>query len=135
MRNNKLNDATRIFIHTAMFQEGIVPMEDPTMDVRRALKGLQQEDARRLKRKFRKLWRKQMKKQLVKLPEERKKLVKNKYVAVPKKGKPTRPSRRQRLARKQAVYDEVMKTKVEPMVKQLKTIKREEESSDGKKEG
>ena len=43
-----------------MFKAGIVPIEDPSNDFRRMLKQLPPEEARRLKRKFRKLWRKNL---------------------------------------------------------------------------
>jgi len=121
MRNKNLNDAQRMFIHTVMFQEGIVPMEDPAMDVRRALEDLSPEDARKLKRKFRKLWRKQMRKEQSKVPDTRKAHVAQGFVQPA-----TRPTRRQKLARKKSVHAELMKTKVDPLYTQFKELRPDE---------
>ena len=53
-----LRDVDRTFIQTVMFQCGILPMEKTDLDMRRALAQMTPEDARIVKRKFRKLWRK-----------------------------------------------------------------------------
>lgn len=50
-----------IFV-SAQFNAGIVPIEDPSFDMRKPLGTLDPEDARKTKRKFRKAWRRQLKK-------------------------------------------------------------------------
>lgn len=46
-----------VFILSVMFEMGIVPIDDVTKDVSRALDNVSPEEARTKKRKFRKLWR------------------------------------------------------------------------------
>lgn len=58
MRNNSLNDVQRALLHELMFREGIIPMETHAMDVSRVLAQLSPDEARKAKRKFRKLVRK-----------------------------------------------------------------------------
>ena len=120
MKNPAMKEAERAFIHTVMFTEGIVPMENPAMDVRRALKDVSPEDARKMKRKFRKMWRKQVKalasKEKTGLPTH----LKSVTAMISKKG--TAPSRRQKLRRKEVVTAHLMKTRVEPMIKQFKDL-------------
>jgi len=53
-----LTEVERVLVHTVMFNAGILPMESSTLDMRRALQQLPAEEAKALKRKFRKLWRK-----------------------------------------------------------------------------
>jgi len=119
MKNVDMNEAERLFIHTVMFREGIVPMEDPNMDVRRALADLPPDEARKLKRKFRKLWRKKMKSGVGKAITAN--AVKTHFGT---KGK--QPTRANKQWRKQAIWDHLKKTQVDPMVKQFKEISREE---------
>jgi len=57
-----LKEVERALVHSVMFSAGILPMEKTTLDMRRALQQLPPEEARALKRKFRKLWRKAAKK-------------------------------------------------------------------------
>jgi len=59
-----MSDIKRFLVHNAMFEAGIVPIDIETIsyDIGRALKDLSPEDARKYKRKFRKLWRKIAKK-------------------------------------------------------------------------
>jgi len=57
-RLSELRDVDRAFINAVMFESGILPMENSHLDMRRALSQLSREEARALKRKFRKLWRK-----------------------------------------------------------------------------
>ena len=47
----------KVMIHSTMFDCGIIPMENPSFDMRRGLNQLPPEEATKMKRKFRKLWR------------------------------------------------------------------------------
>jgi hypothetical protein len=113
MRAQHMNPAVRMMIHHVMFQEGIVPMEDTTMDMNRALAGLSPEEARKMKRKFRKLWRKELK---VMSAKSRKTLQ-------PMMGGP--PSRCQKQNRKQRVFDHLYRDKIGPLVIQATNIPEE----------
>ena len=109
----------KAFIHGVMFQLGIVPIEEPGLDMRMPLKELTPEDARVLKRKFRKLWRKYMK-ELAK-SENHPGRAKVRYGM----GKPV-PSRKERLERKTLVYNRVWEEYIVPMLNKF-------ESPDNKK--
>ena len=93
----------RTFLQVAMFKMGVVPIEDPSFDYRRILKQLPPEEARKLKRKFRKLWRK---------------LLSKKDAARAGLGKRV-PDRFQRHYRKQLVWQEVMKKHVRPAIERF----------------
>lgn len=112
MKNPNLTDAARAFIHSAGFAEGIVPMEDTRMDVRRALECLPADESRKMKRKFRKLWRKQAERLKANPRESLSNLM------TPNQA----PSRLQKQARKDAVWTTIQKARVEPMLEQFKNI-------------
>ena len=111
----QLRDVDRAFIHSVMFQMGILPIEKTTLDMQRALKQLSPEEARQLKRKFRKVWRKAMKKEVGnpqgKRAETKEQAAKQRLGV----GKPV-PSRTERNARKQLVFDLVWKEIIGPLV-------------------
>lgn len=92
-------DIDRIMINTVMMEEGIVPILDPSLDMRRALSTLSPEDARKAKRKFRKMWRKALK-QIV---ADGKSSYRNVTLG---KGKKV-PSKAERLQRKQVVLNKL----------------------------
>lgn len=110
-----LREVDRAFIHSIMFELGIIPIEKATLDFQRALKQLSPEEARQLKRKFRKLWRKAMKKEVGnpkgKRAEVKEQAAKQRYGV----GKPV-PSRAERNARKQLVFDQVWKEIIAPLI-------------------
>lgn len=56
--NAGLRDVERALISATGFEAGIVPIENPEHDFSRILAQLPADEALRLKRKFRKLWRK-----------------------------------------------------------------------------
>lgn len=101
-------DIDRIMINTVMMEEGIVPIFDPSLDMRRALAALSPEEARKAKRKFRKLWRKALKKENA----DGKSVYK---VAMLGKGKKV-PSKAERLRRKQAVLNKLWEECIFAMV-------------------
>lgn len=111
-----LRDVDRAIISSVMFEAGIVPMEKTDLDMRRALAQLPPEEARAAKRKFRKLWRKALRAQLgstnKKNHEARAKAAKAKLGV----GKHV-PSRLERNARKQLVFDEMWEETIEPLIK------------------
>ena len=110
-----LRDVDRAFIHTVMFQMGILPMESTTLDMQRALKQLTPDESRTLKRKFRKLWRKAMKKEVGNPTGKRAEVKMRATKAQLGVGKRA-PSRQERNARKQLVFDMVWAEIISPMV-------------------
>lgn len=119
-----LRDVDRAFIQAVMFQLGILPIEKTHLDMRRALKQLSPEEARTLKRKFRKLWRKAMRAEIGNGPktrETRERIAKQKYGV----GKHV-PSRSERTARKQLVFDVLWEQVIEPMLKNFENPDRSE---------
>lgn len=118
-----LRDVDRAFIQTVMFQLGILPMEKTDLDMRRALQQLPPEEARVLKRKFRKLWRKAMKatvgngtKRGVRQQSTQSKLGVGKHV----------PSRAERNARKELVFEQLWQSTIEPMIKKFENPTKED---------
>lgn len=132
-----LRPVDKAFIHTVMFEMGVLPIEDPTLDMRVPLKQLTPEEARVLKRKFRKLWRKCMKAQLAdggvsgKAAKSREDQAKAKLGV----GKHV-PSRAERLARKRLVYERVWNEVIVPMLIRFENPERDAKVGDSKiKEG
>ncbi len=110
---DKLRPVDKAFIHSVMFELGILPIEDPTLDMRVPLRQLSPEEARVVKRKFRKMWRKCMKAQ-VGNPKGKHDAVK----AIQTKlgvGKHV-PSRHERLERKRLVYNRIWEEVIGPML-------------------
>lgn len=101
MKNKDLNEAERLLLHEVMFEMGIIPMETPSMDVSRVLKQLPEAEARKLKRKFRKLWRKH----------------RNDSGIQSKRG--TAPTRWEKRGRKSVIWHSVMSQKVHPAIDNL----------------
>ena len=125
-KNDRLTDAERAFIHAAGFQAGIVPIEVHTHDMRRALAGLPDEEARKLKRKFRKLWRKIMraKNGASKTTGQKTKL--QSQLGLGKKI----PTKGERNARKELVAKTLHDEKVKPMLEQFhKSPKRKDKNA------
>ncbi len=61
-----LKETERAVLMTVMFQAGILPLEDAQHDQRRVLEQMDPAEARKLKRKFRKVWRKLAKQEGIK---------------------------------------------------------------------
>lgn len=96
----------KTLLQNAMFQLGIVPIEDPSMDFRKYLSQLPPDEATKLKRKFRKLWRKLARK-----------TQKKSWYGLSGKN----PNKRERFNRKQDIFMEIMSTVVKPAVKRFKS--------------
>lgn len=109
----ELRDVERTFVQVVMFEVGIVPMEKTGLDMRRALKQVEPDEARKLRRKFRKVWRKAAAAAVAQgsLPTAaaKSKLGMGKKV----------PSRAERNARKQLVFDELWTSVIGPMVQRF----------------
>ena len=106
-KDNLVKDELSL-LQDAMFQMGIVPIEDPSMDFRKYLSQLPPDEATKLKRKFRKLWRKLARK------KSQTSWVQNWYGAPGKN-----PNRLERYHRKYDIFVDVMSTIVRPAVKRF----------------
>lgn len=126
-RRDALRPVDKAFIHSVMFDLGIVPIEDPVLDMRVPIKQLTAEEARVVKRKFRKLWRKCMKKKIGnptgKGGEYRESSTKR-DLGVGKKV----PSRRERLERKRMVFNQIWNDVIVPMLTKFENPERNGES-------
>lgn len=90
----------RFFIHQVMFEAGIAPFESSLTDMNRVLRDVDPLEARKLKRKFRKLWRNCMRKEKLTNPSEtRAKAVDRRYGVGS-----TAPEKRQLYHRKCSVF-------------------------------
>jgi len=116
----QLRDVDRAFIYSVMFELGILPMEKTTLDMQRALKQLSPEEACQLKRKFRKLWRKAMKKEVGDPKGKRAKTREDAAKSRLGVGKPV-PSRAELNARKQLVFDQVWREIIAPLVENFES--------------
>ena len=104
--NNNLENILKV---TLCHSAGIVPLETLNHDVNRILEGLPPDEARRMRRKFRKLWRKAFQRDAVAMgkTEKSKGRMKRMYGV----GEES-PSKNQRLARKVKVNSMmIMKTR------------------------
>ena len=117
-----LRDVDRALIQAVMFQMGILPMEKTDLDMRIPLQQLPPEEARALKRKFRKLWRKAMRAQVgngnrreTRQTSAKQKLGVGKHV----------PSRAERTARKELVFEQLWESYIGPMIKRFENPERQ----------
>lgn len=116
----ELRPVDKAFIHSIMFKLGILPIEDPMFDMRVPLRTLSSDDARVIKRKFRKLWRKYLK-------VDNRKSGTDSTVADRRLGLGKRmPSRAERLARKRLVYDQVWYECIVPLLQRFETPTRKD---------
>lgn len=113
---NELRPVDRAFIHAVMFELGVLPIEDPVLDMRRPLKALSADEARVIKRKFRKLWRKAMRREVGrgKNSAQRSSALGNKLGV----GKHV-PSRTERLERKRLVFAQLWNDYIVPMLQRF----------------
>jgi hypothetical protein len=115
LENEPMKDHERAVLMTTMFDAGVVPLTqaETGFDMKRILAQLPHEEAHKLKRKFRKLWRKLAKSE-TKLGDSNK--MKRLYGA----GE-VNPSRNARKNRKQLVLRHFINDVVKPMIKQFET--------------
>lgn len=102
-----------IFV-SAQFDAGIVPIEDPSFDMRKPLGTLDPTDARKTKRKFRKAWRKQLKK----LTDKRRTSTRESVIAALGVGQKA-PSRHHKRARKALVAGVIWRDNVVPALERF----------------
>ena len=121
-----LREVDKAFINTVMFRMGIIPMERTELDMRLALQQLPPDEARRFRRKFRKVWRKAMNATIANDGSPQTKAQASEEKRLKRRlgvGK-TVPSRAERNARKKLVYDLLWKEVIEPMLRQFENPER-----------
>lgn len=126
-----LRPVDKAFIHSIMFEMGVLPIEDPTLDMRVPLRQMTPEEARVIKRKFRKLWRKCMKQEI---GSPKGKTAEARALAAQRKlgvGKHV-PSRAERLERKRLVFKRVWDECIVPMLTRFENPERGPMSEDAK---
>lgn len=102
----------KLFLDSAYHTLGIVPIEWTGHDINKVLATLPPDEARKMRRKFRKLWRK-----FAKNPSKGRNV---KYLAQLGLGSKD-PTRRQKSTRKQEVSTRIITDYVNPMIDTLKT--------------
>lgn len=118
-----LRDHEKAVLSAAMFEEGVLPIDDTYHDMRRALDQLPADEARKIKRRFRKVWRKLARQEA----EEHSRVnvagqqswLKNRYGT----GK-NNPSRTDREARKRLVQEAFYKNVVRPILDKFESAKK-----------
>jgi len=129
-----------------MFSLGILPIEDPTLDMRVPLRQVTPEEARVIKRKFRKVWRKCMKEKLgtSKMPVSSKKVKASAGITHVEAERNARtamvtnklglgkhvPSRQERLERKRLVYEHLWEKEIVPKLIRFENPERSKPKSD-----
>ncbi len=132
----ELRPVDKAFINSVMFDVGILPMEHTGLDMGRPLKQISVEEARVIKRKFRKMWRKLMQKEITErisvgksiqpmrnaedVADRAKKSVKLKFGS----GKQI-PSKQDKLNRKRAVFEFIWTNTIAPMLSKFENPERE----------
>ena len=111
-----LRDVDRAIITAVMFEQGIVPMEQTTLDMRRVLEQLPPEEARKMRRKFRKLWRRAMEAEAGPPGKDKPTVRETRAKAHYGAGKVI-PSRSERNARKQLVFSSLWRDCIEPLIR------------------
>jgi hypothetical protein len=113
VKNEYTSPIRRFVTHAVMLQAGIVPMEIVGADINRCLAGLDPADARRMKRKFRKMWRSILRRQAAgkNSPNHRRALAKKFGLGA------QRPTRAIRLHRQCAVAFDLIINKIDPLAK------------------
>lgn len=129
---NHLREVERVFIHAVMLQLGILPMENAELDMGRVLHQLEPEEARKFRRKFRKIWRQQMKasqhvsgQQMTRSQQNQEENLKRRLGV----GKQV-PSRAERNARKKLVFDRLWREAIEPMVRRFEHPENKKKNAD-----
>jgi hypothetical protein len=114
--NPYMKPTERLLIHKACFDEGIIPIEVEQSDMTVALSQLPPDEARKLKRKFRKLWRREARKCNVDLKSD----AWSAHYAQRTWGKSGQhPSRFQKINRKRAVLQKIRREKVNPILEKI----------------
>lgn len=118
MRNrnpSNMGPADKALAMAVMFEQGIVPNENHWYDMRRVFKQLPPEEVTKLKRKFRKLWRQAMRDEENANPIGWRSQNVKQRLGVGKRI----PSRAERNARKQMVFNKLWKEVILPMLEKF----------------
>jgi len=120
-----MNDIHKIAIYTVYLGEGVVPIERIRDNVNKQLAEMSPDDARKMKRKFRKLWRKCYKKDLkCRSNEPYKDILAYRWGA---QGEPL--NKRVFIHRKNAVHSKLRAEKIQPFINLLRnSVNRHEPS-------
>lgn len=115
-----MNDFEKAILYHIAFDAGILPIEDINTDINRSLSSVSPEEARVFKRKFRKIWRKAIKKML----NDNKTSKHTRAYIQEQSGLGSKgPSRSQKRYRKSIILQEI-RTVMEPMIKDFQKVKR-----------
>ncbi len=131
-KKQHLREVDRALIQTVMFQLGILPMESTELDMRRVLNQLEPEEARKFRRKFRKIWRQQMKASLVAGGQPMTKSQQNAEEGLKRRlgvGKQV-PSRAERNARKKLVFDRLWREVITPLLERFENPENKKKNAD-----
>lgn len=120
-----LRPVDKAFIHSIMFEMGVLPIEDPRLDMNVPLRQLSAEEARLLKRKFRKLWRKYMRENMGD-PNAKNAQARDNFVKIRLGVGKQVPSRAERLERKKLVYTKVWNDLIAPLLVKFENPEREQ---------
>lgn len=110
----------RMFIHFVGLELGIIPLENISDDMRQGLEKLTPEEARKMKRKFRKLWRKYAKEEMHSATSYKKRKLTQLYGI----GK-HQPSRSQKRARKELVKRKLWQIYIKPAIQKFDPLNQE----------
>jgi len=133
---SELRPVDRAFISSVMFDLGILPLEGTNQDMSRPLGQISVEEARVIKRKFRKMWRKLMRKQTAHRArsyrssgrnisvEDAEALAKKSVGAKFGQGKQI-PSKQDKQNRKRAVFESVWTSVIAPMLLKFESLERD----------
>ncbi|HAN16498.1 MAG TPA: hypothetical protein DCP73_13255 [Chloroflexi bacterium] len=111
-----MGETDKLLMTTMWLSLGVAPLDTVHFDINKMLAGLPPDEARKMRRKFRKLWRKYTKRKMSEA-----KGVSHKQTAVREVGLGEQsPTRAQRNHRKRAVYWGLRKDVLEPLIKMTK---------------
>lgn len=114
----QFRDVDRALLSAAGFEAGIIPIEQPEHDMTRVLAQLSPEDAQKMKRKFRKLWRKMVR--------EKKDAPRMQAAIANQAGMGAKkPTKAQKLARKRLVFNKLWEEVVAPALEKFEAVKQE----------
>ena len=113
----------KFFLYNVCFQEGIVPLDPPhyNTSIAKALADLPEEESRKMKRKFRKLWRKARKNLLSEKNQNSRNFVGDADFLTWYYGEAGSPPSREQLARRKNLVAADMRKKAQELVKAMST--------------
>lgn len=121
----QFNSLDKALIYSTMFELGVIPMENPVHDMNIPLQNLSPEDVLRIKRKFRKLWRKCLKNKIKNFFASNGKIppwIREKYFKTALGFGKNNPSKIEKLSRKRLVLDHIWKQKILPTLEKIDKI-------------